>query len=66
MSEKRYNTVSEIPDYAKVTITKLVDSGKLNGSGTKTDADDRTSNLDLSIDMIQLLVINDQAGLYGE
>ncbi len=51
----RYNKVEEIPDYAKNTIQKLVDKKVLNGAGT---------GLDLSEDMIRILVINDRIGIY--
>lgn len=54
--EMRYNTVQECPEWAQRTIQKLVDRGILNGSGT---------GLDLSLDMVRMLVINDRAGVYG-
>ncbi|MBO4914495.1 MAG: hypothetical protein J5449_04750 [Oscillospiraceae bacterium] len=56
---KRYNTVAEIEKelpWAVATINKLVISGALQGSGV---------GLDLSYDMIRLLVINDRAGAYA-
>lgn len=56
-NEMRYNTVEECPGWAKDTIQKLVDKGYLNGNGT---------GLDLSYDMVRLLVINDRAGLYDK
>lgn len=55
MQELRYNTVEECPEWARKTIRKLVDKGILNGDG---------ENLDLSRDMIRLLVIQDRAGLF--
>lgn len=55
VAEKIYNTVKELPDWAKPTIQKLVDKKILNG----TD-----SGLDLNETMIRVLVINDRAGLY--
>lgn len=54
--ERRYNTVDEIPAYAKTTIQKLVDKGYLNGT---------TTGLDLSLDMIRMLVILDRAGCFS-
>ena len=54
--EVRYNTVSECPSWAQKTIQKLVKKGFLSGDG---------KNLDLSHDMVRMLVINDRAGMYG-
>ena len=56
-TEVRYNTVKECPDWAQATIQKLVKKGYLNGNG---------EGLDLSADMIRLLVIHDRAGLFGK
>lgn len=65
VEEKRYNAIADLPDFAKPTITKLVDNGFLNGYGTKKDEDGRPADLDLSVDMVRLLVIHDRAGVYG-
>ena len=54
--EVRYNTVAECPSWAQKTIQKLVKKGFLSGDG---------KNLDLSHDMVRMLVINDRAGVYG-
>ena len=50
-----FNTVEEVPEWAQSTIKKLIDRGFLRGDG---------QGLDLSLDMVRLLVINDRAGLY--
>ena len=55
--ELRYNTVQESPQWARKTIQKLIDKGYLNGTGT---------GLDLSEDMIRLLVILDRAGNFDK
>lgn len=52
---QRYNTVAECPSWARETIQKLVDKKILNGNG---------AGLDLSEDMIRLLVILDRAGAF--
>ena len=52
-----YDTIEECPAWAKPTIEKLVNKGYLNGSG---------DGLDLSYDMMRVLVINDRAHLYGD
>lgn len=55
-TEMRYNTVKECPEWAQATIQKLIKKGYLNGNG---------DNLDLSLDMIRMFIINDRAGVYG-
>lgn len=52
----RYNTVKECPEWARKTVQKLVDREILNGNG---------EGLDLSGDMIRLLVICDRAGIFA-
>ena len=52
-TEMRYNNLEEVPDYAKKTIGKLIDAGALKGTG---------EGLDLSEDMIRMLVILDRMG----
>lgn len=56
-TEMRYNTVKECPSWAQATIQKLMKKGYLNGNG---------EGLDLSDDMIRLLVIHDRAGVFKE
>lgn len=46
-SEGRYKTIEQMPEWAKPTIQKLIDGGKI------ADKD----NLDLSYDMVRVLVI---------
>ena len=50
-----YNTIAELPEYAKPTIQKLINLGYLKGS---------ENGLDLSKDMIRILVILDRAGVF--
>ena len=55
---KRYQTLDEIMQNAKwayPTVKKLIDSKALGGTG---------SGLDLSEDMLRILVINDRMGVY--
>lgn len=56
VEEVRYNTVSECPGWARETVQKLVDREYLNGTG---------EGLDLSADMVRLLVILDRAGAFN-
>ena len=53
--EVRYQKISEIPSWGKETVEKLIDKGILQGN---------TKGLDLSEDMLRILVWNDRAGLY--
>ena len=55
VEEVRYNTVAECPSWARETVQKLVDKEYLNGTG---------EGLDLSADMVRLLVILDRAGAF--
>ena len=55
VDEVRYNTVDECPSWARETVQKLVDREYLNGTG---------EGLDLSADMVRLLVILDRAGAF--
>lgn len=52
---RRYQKLEEIPNWAKATVSKLVLKGVI--SGTK-------DGLNLTDDMLRILVINDRMGLY--
>ncbi len=53
-----YNYVDEnMPEWARPTITKLMDKGYLKG--------DEEGRLNLDENMLRMLVINDRAGVYG-
>lgn len=62
--ELRYNKFSEIPDYSKETIKKMVENGLIMGSGTQFDENNFPTDMDLSLDMIRIFVTNDRAGIY--
>lgn len=67
-TQMRYNTMKEIAagvSYALPTVQKLIALGHLQGGGKK-DEDGYPADMDLSKDMLRMLVINDRAGLYGE
>ena len=53
---KKYDKLEEIPAWGQPTIQKLMDAGFLAGTGT---------GLDLSYDMVRMLVILDRAGVFG-
>lgn len=54
--EKRYETIAELPGWARRTVEKLYNCGYLMGNG---------ESLDLSEDMIRILVILDRAKVFG-
>lgn len=54
---KKYNTIEEMPEWAKPTIEKLVNASILNGTG---------AGLDLSLEAVRLLVILDRAGVFAQ
>lgn len=49
----RYNTLEDVPEWAKPTVNKLITRGALSGNG---------QGLDLSPDMIRTFVILDRSG----
>ena len=53
-----YKTIKDIPSWALPTVNKLIAHGSLKG--------DANGELNLSRDMLRLLVINDREGLYGK
>jgi len=54
---QRFNTMAEMPDWARPTIEKMINSGLLRGDGV---------GLDLSADMVRTFVISDRAGLFDQ
>jgi len=56
VTEMRFNKLEELPGWALPTIEKLVLQRMLQG--------DEQGNLNLSEDMLRMLVINDRAGVY--
>lgn len=60
----RYDTIAEMPGWAKDTAAKLAAAGVLAGRDGSRDADGLPAALDLSEDMLRLLVILDRAGVY--
>lgn len=54
--QKRYQTIDEIPDYAKPTIERMIRKGMINGTG---------DGLNLSEDMLRTFVILDRASLFN-
>lgn len=64
VADKRYHTVNSMPSWARPTIIKLVSAKYLRGSGTKYDSNGYPADLNLSEDMIRMLVILDRAGAF--
>ena len=63
-SEVRYNRLSDMPEWARPTIEKMIQKKLLGGNG-ETDAEGNPAGLDLSMDMLRIFVVNDRAGVYG-
>ncbi len=64
MNAERLNTMEEIrakAPYALPTVQKLIAMGALRGGGKK-DADGNPADMDLSLDMLRVLVMVDRAG----
>lgn len=59
---KRYDTIAELPDWAKDTVSRLASEGVVTGRDDSKDADGLPASLDLSEDMLRLLVMLDRAG----
>ena len=57
VTEKVYHYTTELPDWARPTIQKLLDRGLYNGAGK--------DDLNLPETLMRVLVINDRAGLYN-
>lgn len=53
-----YNSVEECPAWARPTVQKLVNKGFLQGTSD--------GSLELTEDLIRVLVVNDRAHLYGD
>lgn len=63
--EDRFNTLAGCPSWAQATVDKLVALGYLTGNSGKVDDQGRPADLDLSRDMLRILVICDRAGVFG-
>lgn len=63
---RRYDTLDSMPDWAKPTVRKLIELGFLKGNNGVTDKDGRPADLDLSHDMVRMLVILDRSGVFGD
>ena len=53
-----YQKIENVPDWARATVEKLVSRGLLLG--------DENGNLNLTGDMVRILVILDRAGVFGQ
>lgn len=59
LSEKRYNRVDELPSWAKDTIVRYIRAGAIRGSGTVKDEYGYPADMDLSYDMVRMLIMID-------
>lgn len=60
--KERYNSLEDMPDWAKPTIEKMIRKGLLKGNST--DENGNPIDLDLSIEMVRTFVTDDRAGVY--
>lgn len=56
MDEIIFHSIGDVPEWARATVQKLMDKGALQGVGG--------GDLDLTVDLLRMLVINDRCGLY--
>ena len=56
-TEMRYQTMNDLPSWAQPAVKQLVKAGKLNGKSGKKDAQGYPVDMDLSDDMIRLIVM---------
>ena len=56
MAQTIYNKIDDVPEYARPTIQKLLDTGSLKG--------DEKGLLKLSEEMLRIFVILDRSGLF--
>ena len=55
---ERYKRAEQVPEWGRKTVQKVLDKGYLSGNDK--------GELNLSEDMVRMLVVNDRAGLYGK
>ena len=65
-AEKRYNTLAECPAWAQDTVRKLIRHGSLGDGTGKTDGQGLPADLNLSADMLRVLVTMDREGACGK
>lgn len=57
VAEVRYKKLEDVPSWGRKTIEKLITKGFLSGNSA--------GEINLSEDMVRMIVVNDRAGLYG-
>lgn len=58
-----YQTIDQVPDYAKAAVQKLIDAGALSGTGGTTNG---KANINISYDLTRTIVILDRLGLFDK
>lgn len=61
VTPKNYQTIDDVPEFAKAAVQKLVDQGALSGTGGTTNG---KPNLNLSYDLVRTIVILDRLGTF--
>ena len=66
--DMRFNTVEDVEKgagYALPTIEKMISKGFIAGGGAPKDKKGNPTDMDLSLDMLRILVMLDRAGSFG-
>lgn len=58
-----YQTIDQVPDYAKPAVQKLIDAGALSGTGGTTNS---KANINISYDLTRTIVILDRMGAFDK
>ncbi|MCR4934923.1 MAG: hypothetical protein K5990_00390, partial [Oscillospiraceae bacterium] len=58
---KRYNKISELPDWAREPVKRLCALGVLHGRGGLPDEEGYPTGLDLSYELLRMAVMLDRA-----
>ena len=56
----RYDSLADVPEWARGEVRRLCEAGAITGQGSR-DADGFPSDMDLSLDMLRMIVINGRA-----
>ena len=67
VEEVRFNTLGEVPEWARPTIERLIDFCECRNlpRGVLTGNNSDGTGLDLSLDMVRTFVVLDRAGVFG-
>ena len=64
MRMTRYDKIADMPEWARETVAALCDEQIIRGGGGAVDENGRPADLNMTEDMLRMLVWNARAGLY--